>query len=99
LQAKDEYFNNASRFSANPNGFWLGVDMTMTANFRLAEMRRLLAVNYSQCYTGLDTKLTRLDLYAAKVGSNNPLLARFGDGIDVALDEPIPSVTKGTFSL
>ncbi len=89
-QNKDEYFNQAQQFVGDAPRVWLGVDQSSPQNFRLGEVQRLLAADYTFCYSAFDIPWQmRLELYARKHPA--PAL-RFGDAssqVDLSLLAPL----------
>ena len=58
-----------------------------------------MSSKYTFCYTAVNTKLPRLELYASIIGNNNPPLARFEGGIDIGLNENVPNQVKVSISV
>jgi hypothetical protein len=89
-----EYLNEARKTIGSAARVWLGVDQSSEPNFRLGEVKHILAENYVYCSTPINVPdMMRLELYSRKHPA--PTL-RFGDApdqIEIAALEPITVTT------
>jgi hypothetical protein len=81
LQANDEYYRNAQLFIGDAPRVWVGVDRTLTANFRLGEFQRVLDESYAPCYSAFNEPDMSMDLYVRRPDSVERMPLRFENGI------------------
>jgi hypothetical protein len=90
LEAND-YYSHVQEFLNHAPRLWIGIDQTLTPNFRLGEFQRAVATDYVHCATAFDVREMRFDLYSHKIDQPD---VRFGDGIGFKLNEPLPASAK-----
>lgn len=93
----DEFLHQAQQFVGTAPRVWLAVDRTKAPNFRLDAFRRALANDYATCGKVFDLPALSLDLYARRPDGESAF--RFGEGIQLALVEPVPKAVRQTLHL
>jgi 4-amino-4-deoxy-L-arabinose transferase-like glycosyltransferase len=92
LAAAESYVGDAPRL-------WLGVDNTFAPSFRLFDFQRLLADDYVQCLSALDSRDMSMNLYARIPGETGAMPFQFGNGIGMQLADSVRTLPDGTISV
>ena len=96
----DEYFTNAEKFIASAPRIWLGIEQYTQPNFRLGEVQRILAADYTYCYTPFNIPWQmRLDLYARKHSAPEFRFSGQSDQVEMSLLEPLTVDSEKSLSV